>query len=405
MQADDPPSDQPPAAHDKPPAQGSTATRLGWTDQLAKAAAILGAFFAAGQTLSQLIQGYAQHRIEEIKAIQEVNLARQQSDSTLATQFLTLVLNKDTSDEKRSMAFDALATLSSHPLSGWARARHDEIEKNLAGLQQARDAGLKAVDEKNAADGDLAMKKAKLTELHYEIELHREDTDKTGELFKEQTILVQQISLATATQARAASQVELLALGSGANAGHQARIASFHLPVERIRTALSIPADRALFDAYMPFMEAALVETGLTDKSEVAAVVATADIETNSFRGVTEVGNGQAWEGRKDLGNTQEGDGERFKGRGLIQLTGRANYAHYSELLGLGTLLVDMPDQANTPEVAARILCFFFKDRLPAVTSAPAGPDIAAIRRLVTGGTSGLPQFAAAYGKVLAVLD
>lgn len=58
------------------------------------------------------------------------------------------------------------------------------------------------------------------------------------------------------------------------------------------------------------------------------------------------------------LGNTKTGDGYRFRGRGYVQLTGRANYAKMSRVLGLGTQLVDTPDMAMQPEIAFRIMSY-----------------------------------------------
>ena len=70
---------------------------------------------------------------------------------------------------------------------------------------------------------------------------------------------------------------------------------------------------------------------------------------------------GTLYEGRKTLGNTQAGDGPKFIGRGVLQLTGRANYADYSKKLGID--LIGNPELAATPEVSVKIACQYFKDR------------------------------------------
>lgn len=70
---------------------------------------------------------------------------------------------------------------------------------------------------------------------------------------------------------------------------------------------------------------------------------------------------GTLYEGRKPLGNTQAGDGPKFIGRGVLQLTGRANYTDYSKKLGVD--LVNNPELAATPDVSVMIACQYFKDR------------------------------------------
>ena len=68
----------------------------------------------------------------------------------------------------------------------------------------------------------------------------------------------------------------------------------------------------------------------------------------------------------KELGNTEEDDGYKYRGRGFIQLTGKSNYAKYSKIaLGDEKILLENPDLANDPEVAAKILAAYNKDRLP----------------------------------------
>lgn len=101
------------------------------------------------------------------------------------------------------------------------------------------------------------------------------------------------------------------------------------------------------------------------DLAEVAAA-ATIAIETaRSFKPVHEAGSPayftKHYEGRQDLGNTEPGDGARFHGRGFAQLTGRANYLRYGDLIHVD--LVADPDQALAPDNAAEIFALFFKEK------------------------------------------
>jgi len=70
---------------------------------------------------------------------------------------------------------------------------------------------------------------------------------------------------------------------------------------------------------------------------------------------------GTLYEGRKTLGNIMPGDGPKFIGRGILQLTGRANYVEYSRKLKID--LTANPDLAATPEISVKIACQYFKDR------------------------------------------
>lgn len=70
---------------------------------------------------------------------------------------------------------------------------------------------------------------------------------------------------------------------------------------------------------------------------------------------------GSLYEGRKNLGNNQPGDGPKFIGRGILQITGRANYALYGKKIGYD--LIDNPELACNPEISTRIALEYFKDR------------------------------------------
>jgi predicted chitinase len=101
---------------------------------------------------------------------------------------------------------------------------------------------------------------------------------------------------------------------------------------------------------------------------------------------------------RKNLGNTDKGDGEKFKGRGFIQLTGRANYTDFSKLLALPDLVTN-PDIALDPQVAARILAAFIKRAHDKIKKAIETDDLKSARKAVNGGSHGLKQFVEAYQK------
>jgi len=100
------------------------------------------------------------------------------------------------------------------------------------------------------------------------------------------------------------------------------------------------------------------------------------------------------------LGNVSLGDGWRYRGRGLIQLTGKDNYRECGE--GIGLPLVDEPDLLLEPGPAAMAAGWFW-DRRRLNGLADSG-DLEAITRKVNGGMTGYPDRAAIYQRALKVL-
>ena len=94
--------------------------------------------------------------------------------------------------------------------------------------------------------------------------------------------------------------------------------------------------------------------SGVTDRGQIAYILATAEHESGLGKWMEELASGWAYEGRSDLGNNQPGDGPRYKGRGFVQITGRRNYTDWSDRLGID--LVNFPEQAGQPDIAAKIL-------------------------------------------------
>ena len=159
--------------------------------------------------------------------------------------------------------------------------------------------------------------------------------------------------------------------------------------------------------ANLPFVLNGLVDKQLGDKPMVLMALATIRAETESFRPISE-GKSQfntspnghpfdLYDNRRDLGNQGRPDGDRFKGRGFIQLTGRFNYQKHGAAIGLGTQLVDNPDLANDPDIAAKLLASFLKDKERAIKEALLDNDLRLARRLVNGGSHGLDRFTDAF--------
>jgi predicted chitinase len=108
-------------------------------------------------------------------------------------------------------------------------------------------------------------------------------------------------------------------------------------------------------------LESAMKSAGITDPKERAAFMAQMDHESGHFQYMNELSSGRQYEGRKDLGNIYSGDGEKYKGRGYIQLTGRANYKKYGDMIGVD--LVDHPELAADPSIAAKIAIAYWNDK------------------------------------------
>lgn len=116
-----------------------------------------------------------------------------------------------------------------------------------------------------------------------------------------------------------------------------------------------------LANRYAPPLIEAMREGDITTQKRSAAWLAQLGHESVSLRYFEEIASGAAYEGRTDLGNTQPGDGVRYKGRGPIQLTGRANYREAGKALDLP--LEDRPQMASEPRVGFRVAVWYWTTR------------------------------------------
>lgn len=92
----------------------------------------------------------------------------------------------------------------------------------------------------------------------------------------------------------------------------------------------------------------------------LSGFLANAAHETGGFKWIIELASGDAYENRKDLGNLYKGDGRKFKGRGIFQVTGRTNYGIMGKALGLD--LLNKPELLATPQYAVKSAAIFWKN-------------------------------------------
>jgi len=122
-------------------------------------------------------------------------------------------------------------------------------------------------------------------------------------------------------------------------------------------------ATNASISFYPPLLNDLMPKFGIDTPTRIAAFLAQVAHESGQFRynkeiwGPTSAQKG--YEGRKDLGNTMPGDGKKYAGAGLIQLTGRSNYKKFGDDVGID--FVSNPQLVQTPEYATMAACWFWQ--------------------------------------------
>lgn len=113
-------------------------------------------------------------------------------------------------------------------------------------------------------------------------------------------------------------------------------------------------------DAFIPYFNEIFPLFEITTQRRLAGFIAQAAHETGGFKYTTELASGDAYENRKDLGNIYKGDGRKFKGRGIFQITGRANYEKIGKELGKD--FIKFPELLATPEYSVKSAAIFWRN-------------------------------------------
>lgn len=165
-----------------------------------------------------------------------------------------------------------------------------------------------------------------------------------------------------------------------------------------------LPNARPVAGVFVPVLNTAMQRYQIVGRKRVAAFIAQLGHESGQLRYVREIWGPtptQAkYEGRVDLGNTQAGDGSKYRGRGLIQITGRANYAACGEALGLN--LITQPELLELPQYAAMSAAWFWKQN--GLNDLADRDQFNTITRRINGGLNGLQDRLDIWSRARAVL-
>lgn len=145
---------------------------------------------------------------------------------------------------------------------------------------------------------------------------------------------------------------------------------------------------------YLPHLNEAMASFEINTPLRVAAFLAQIAHESLELKYFAEIWGPTAQQKKyephtevsKSLGNTQKGDGLKFKGRGPIQLTGRDNYRKYGEMIGID--LISDPSLAEKPEHAFHFACAFWKHN--GLNELADKDDFTEITKKINGGLTGL---------------
>ena len=152
-------------------------------------------------------------------------------------------------------------------------------------------------------------------------------------------------------------------------------------------------------EQWRPYIESAMREFEINTPARQAAFLAQIGHESGGLYWTAEIwGPTKAqlrYEGRSDLDNVEPGDGVKFKGRGLIQVTGRANYSAVGDALGVD--LLAHPEQLEERALAARSAAYFWKTH--GLNELADANEFEKITRKINGGLNGYAQRLALYEK------
>lgn len=373
----------------------------------------LGALTAAVVPLVQFINGYWQNQLKQTEIAHQI-----------ALDFAKLAIADKASREYRRDTLTVIASIEGNPLQTWARAELQARRGEQQAVMEALRSRLEGrryttlVECKAYLEQQLKVQSYLVAET-----FDRKDMrDTLGAAIKDDyTSAVERDCRDLETGTRAAVVVAIApttklsttpstTTGQGAATTmpveDRACTSGQGNPLNKLTVAKlariyprAKPAD---LETYLPLLRKGMAKAEINTCSRAAMFLAQIGRESDELHFTQELSSGAAYEGRADLGNTQPGDGARFKGRGLLLLTGRSNYQRFAEALGRPELMTTPELIASDPELALETaLQYWIQAKLNTYSDSD---DIRLVTRRINGGYNGLEQRSAYLAAAKAAL-
>lgn len=387
-------------------------------ETLIKWGTVAAGLIAAAQAGTTWINGYFGERNANIAAQQNVELQKVKDQSELARTYLDLILSDQTTPQDRTLLYDALSQLKDHPLQAWAKQRYETNRLYVVALAknaQERAEAARIKEESQRESTELKLEADAIT-----LEMNKAQADGDGgkvEELREKILMIYTriseteavVSVATITIEKSVSDQSVGSKLPELNALGERRdtvvALSEKITPDLLKPLFAASASESIEDNYI-YLQKALQEFRVSDPRIVAAIVANLAVESPNLR---EQEENEAFAARMyqgKIGNTEPGDGAKYRGRGYMSLTGRANYVRMADRLGLPSL-VDFPEDAKKPELALRITVALVTERATRLTAALDADDLIAASKVFRGSAPPAihERFAAAYQKAIAALS
>ena len=176
------------------------------------------------------------------------------------------------------------------------------------------------------------------------------------------------------------------------------------MPITSQQLLQILPNASQVAGVFAPVLNTAMNRYQIVGAKRIAAFLAQIGHESGQLKYMKEIWGptkAQAkYEGRADLGNTVKGDGSKYRGRGLIQITGRTNYMACGEALGLD--LINHPELLEKPQHACMSAAWFWASR--GLNTLADASGFSKITSRINGGQNGAADREALYARALEVL-